>query len=247
MCDARYRDYLMNDPRWKEASYKRKVEDKFRCRNCGNTSSLRVHHLRYEKNAHDVKPKLTDLITLCVKCHHGVHHGEIDINEVLRKKPGDVVATLSVLEVNLLAYISVLGQLNLYHRFIEENPSFQPSEMDFPEKTRGAVKRILQTLSTRKEFKANYVSKVFDYEKERLAKITNPYLDKDYQVSFLIDENENELFEKTRNTILLIRLLKRWNRQDEEYRWLARKLSVALEIKDCSVKQLITPSNSPTS
>lgn len=66
-----YQAYLGSSV-WKQ---KRKAclhRDRHRCRNCGTTENLQIHHIKYSKWGTE---KLKDLITLCSKCHFTFHKG----------------------------------------------------------------------------------------------------------------------------------------------------------------------------
>lgn len=73
-----YNDLLMS-PQWFE---KRKIiltRDNNRCRNCGKTSGLHIHHRQYHINKRTGEFQLPwkyinkYLITLCDKCHSAGH------------------------------------------------------------------------------------------------------------------------------------------------------------------------------
>jgi 5-methylcytosine-specific restriction endonuclease McrA len=71
-----YRDYL-SSPRWRTLRSLRRRIDRNRCRTCGATGRLEVHHSTYQ---HRGVPglrgwlrELRDVITLCDDCHGKVH------------------------------------------------------------------------------------------------------------------------------------------------------------------------------
>jgi ATP-dependent DNA helicase RecQ len=47
--------------------------DGWRCQSCGTMSNLEVHHKEFRSQAGDDSDQ--NLITLCVRCHAGVHKG----------------------------------------------------------------------------------------------------------------------------------------------------------------------------
>ena len=47
--------------------------DGWRCQGCGTMSNLEVHHKEFRSQAGDDSDQ--NLITLCVRCHAGVHKG----------------------------------------------------------------------------------------------------------------------------------------------------------------------------
>jgi 5-methylcytosine-specific restriction endonuclease McrA len=57
----------LNQRRWKTLARAIKERDGNACRGCGSTERLQVHHLRPGSN----HPH--DLITVCPRCHSGVH------------------------------------------------------------------------------------------------------------------------------------------------------------------------------
>lgn len=64
---------LLNDERWKQRRLEIMRRDGFRCRRCGASGKLNVHHRWY---LHGRKPwSYSDrcLVTLCEQCHHRLH------------------------------------------------------------------------------------------------------------------------------------------------------------------------------
>ena len=74
-----YRELLFN-PKWAEKRYRILKRDGFKCRNCGSTEHLVVHHRQYHFNARlnrkcepwDYDDKY--LVTLCESCHRRGHY-----------------------------------------------------------------------------------------------------------------------------------------------------------------------------
>ena len=69
---------LLKRPEWQEKRLKILQRDEYRCKYCGSTDKLCVHHKYYLQypNHEKVKPwNYPDdaLITLCNKCHYKVH------------------------------------------------------------------------------------------------------------------------------------------------------------------------------
>lgn len=75
----RYVAYLRT-AHWKALRAQVLMRDHYRCRFCGATSGLEVHHLTYERLGHEA---LTDLVTACHSCHHRIHRP----NTYRRSKP----------------------------------------------------------------------------------------------------------------------------------------------------------------
>jgi len=73
-----YRQYLL-DPRWKAVRAQIIVRDAHRCKSCGSTQSLQVHHRQYHafritgvwKKPWEYEAQL--LVTLCETCHMTGH------------------------------------------------------------------------------------------------------------------------------------------------------------------------------
>lgn len=65
------------DPRWKAKRQVILTRDEFNCANCGATSSLHVHHIKYTGYTWEAPDE--DLITLCNVCHKKVHEGTLEI------------------------------------------------------------------------------------------------------------------------------------------------------------------------
>jgi len=74
--NPKYKAYLLSDE-WKA---KREIvlkRDKYKCRACGSTKKLNVHHLTY-KNIFNENPK--ELLTLC-EHHHRLIHERYTVKE----------------------------------------------------------------------------------------------------------------------------------------------------------------------
>lgn len=72
---AAYRRYIKSDA-WKLKRRAVLQRDRGRCRHCGNAGKgLEVHHLTYVRFGHEL---LTDLLTLCHRCHAVVHGQQQD-------------------------------------------------------------------------------------------------------------------------------------------------------------------------
>ena len=69
---------------WDEMRQKVLRRDGFKCVCCGESKNLNVHHTTYENLGAE---KMSDLVTLCQKCHEKVHNGE----EIPKKKSGSNV------------------------------------------------------------------------------------------------------------------------------------------------------------
>ena len=68
---AKYTDYLKS-PEWKKIRNSVLERDNFRCAVCGSTDGLNIHHITYE-NIFNEQENLSDLVTLCRKCHETIH------------------------------------------------------------------------------------------------------------------------------------------------------------------------------
>lgn len=69
-----YYEY-MNSPEWKAKREERLKHDKFQCQMCHTAKNLVVHHITYDRLGHE---DLSDLITLCKKCHESVHEKDLE-------------------------------------------------------------------------------------------------------------------------------------------------------------------------
>jgi 5-methylcytosine-specific restriction endonuclease McrA len=63
-----YYEYIKS-ARWKRKADKRRRRDKFICQHCG-ARGWQVHHKTYERLGHE---RMSDLETLCDKCHRRIH------------------------------------------------------------------------------------------------------------------------------------------------------------------------------
>lgn len=76
--EREYDRYLKSDA-WKRVRESVLERDEHKCRFCGATENLRVHHKAYQ-NVYEEECALIDLITLCDKCHKELHdylNGEV--------------------------------------------------------------------------------------------------------------------------------------------------------------------------
>lgn len=68
-----YRRYLKTD-HWKITRAEALRLGHYRCKDCGATANLQVHHLTYARRGHE---RQSDLVVVCDKCHkkrHGIKH-----------------------------------------------------------------------------------------------------------------------------------------------------------------------------
>jgi len=64
-----HRAYILSEE-WRELSLLTRKRDGYRCKQCGATSNLNVHHLHYNTLYHET---LEDLVTVCQPCHKEIH------------------------------------------------------------------------------------------------------------------------------------------------------------------------------
>lgn len=64
-----YHEYLRSTV-WKKKRQRVLKRDRHRCTRCGSTKNLQVHHLTYDRI---FRERLSDLTTLCAKCHMREH------------------------------------------------------------------------------------------------------------------------------------------------------------------------------
>lgn len=71
-CPDRKKDYInyINSKQRKEKRKQKLAESKGMCEKCGSNERLQVHHLNYDSIFNE---KLSDLMTLCKKCHLKTH------------------------------------------------------------------------------------------------------------------------------------------------------------------------------
>jgi len=63
------REYLKSD-KWHETRERIKSRDSYKCRGCGTTNKLEVHHISYRHLGNEYD---SDLITLCRHWHQSIH------------------------------------------------------------------------------------------------------------------------------------------------------------------------------
>lgn len=64
---------LLKDGRWQRRRLEIMQRDDFKCRECGTTNDLNVHHIRYIDGRKPWEYDDGDLVTLCGKCHKEAH------------------------------------------------------------------------------------------------------------------------------------------------------------------------------
>lgn len=71
ICEMSYGDFLRT-PYWLAIVQQMKYRAKFRCKLCGSSGLLNVHHRSYENHGRELQ-KQDDLIVLCQPCHQKFH------------------------------------------------------------------------------------------------------------------------------------------------------------------------------
>jgi 5-methylcytosine-specific restriction endonuclease McrA len=64
-----YSEYI-SSAAWREKRRQRLAIDRHQCQDCGGSWDLEVHHTDYTRFGHE---DMSDLVTLCDKCHHSRH------------------------------------------------------------------------------------------------------------------------------------------------------------------------------
>jgi len=84
-CDRIRRSMIMRKgkglypSKWKLLRGQIKKRDGYKCKICGSSEKLVVHHIDFNKeNNH-----FSNLITVCRSCHNRIHRGEINVGEVI--------------------------------------------------------------------------------------------------------------------------------------------------------------------
>ena len=72
MDKGKYKEFL-KDGRWQRKRLEIMQRDDFKCKQCGATNDLQVHHLRYFNGRKPWEYSNEDLVTLCGKCHSLAH------------------------------------------------------------------------------------------------------------------------------------------------------------------------------
>lgn len=74
---------LSNNPCWEKVARKVRLRDGHKCRICGASYPLEVHHRRYKVNGVSIVGNELEhmdcLVTLCGGCHEKVHKGILSI------------------------------------------------------------------------------------------------------------------------------------------------------------------------
>ena len=81
------KDYseLLKDWRWSVKSSEIKRRDENKCRSCGKTEHLEVHHIVYTQNVLPWDYEDNDLVTLCRNCHSDITKLIDNSVEILRR------------------------------------------------------------------------------------------------------------------------------------------------------------------
>ena len=110
-------DYI-HSVAWEETRQKVFRRDGFRCTVCGSSVNLNCHHITYENLGAE---KLSDLVTLCQKCHEKVHEKVHNGEEVIPKKLDfDVPSGFTLKEWQLLLCVYALGETEYFNLIDEE-------------------------------------------------------------------------------------------------------------------------------
>jgi 5-methylcytosine-specific restriction endonuclease McrA len=67
--ERQYANYILKSDEWQKKRNQVIKRDKNRCRNCGTTIDLQVHHKNYDRFGNE---SLDDLVTLCYTCHEKI-------------------------------------------------------------------------------------------------------------------------------------------------------------------------------
>lgn len=70
-CSEEYKAYL-DSPKWKAIRERALMRDEYKCRLCGSSEHLHVHHARGAHRFHE-ENHMEDIITLCEDCHSRIH------------------------------------------------------------------------------------------------------------------------------------------------------------------------------
>lgn len=75
--NVQYQQYL-DSPAWRQKRQERLEQDGHQCFRCRSAEQLEVHHITYERLGRE---RLTDLLTLCKRCHARDHGRDPDLPE----------------------------------------------------------------------------------------------------------------------------------------------------------------------
>jgi hypothetical protein len=127
---------LLKDGRWQRRRLEIMQRDDFKCRECGTTNDLNVHHIRYIAGRKPWEYDDGDLITLCGDCHKKTHElieqerdeidayfeceyraKQIDGLFVYYKQIGDLHDVITTIRVNANDY-PALTDLDMFWRCV---------------------------------------------------------------------------------------------------------------------------------
>jgi len=77
---------IYKTPRWKALRFEAKRRDRFKCVTCGAAGDLEVDHIKPLRSHPDLAFELTNLQTLCVRCHSRKTRIEIGLDEIDPKR-----------------------------------------------------------------------------------------------------------------------------------------------------------------
>ena len=87
----------LKHPKWQRKRLFILWRDNFKCRICGTTHHLNVHHMIYEKGKEIWESNMNDLITLCNYCHRKIHQKLYRISKIYHSKKRDRINYLEPL------------------------------------------------------------------------------------------------------------------------------------------------------
>lgn len=119
-----YYDYIKTEA-WQEQRLKTFKRDGFKCVCCGAAQNLEAHHITYKNLGAELE---TDLVTLCRKCHEGIHSGDLEPTKEMKRKNAErrgprKPQDLTYEEIELLRYATMCRERDIE---IEDDYLFDP-------------------------------------------------------------------------------------------------------------------------
>lgn len=101
--DEQYTEYLNSDV-WGKKRLMVLDRDGHKCQLCGNANNLQVHHMIYRRDVPLGKEPISDLVTLCAKCHQDVHRLEKLSRETMRSARSYRLALFNDLALRVISH-----------------------------------------------------------------------------------------------------------------------------------------------
>ena len=81
----RKKKFNRNSKAWKDTRVKVLIRDKYRCKICNSSAKMEVHHIIPVSVNDELALDISNLITLCEKCHRRLRYKELVFSTLFKK------------------------------------------------------------------------------------------------------------------------------------------------------------------